>query len=176
MTNQLAIYQLGNPILRQIAAPVSHISDPAIQQLIEQMLDHTHRCQGMGLAAPQIGQSLQILIIASHPNPRYPHAPQMSPMVFINPTVNSHSQSQHPGWEGCLSIPGWRGRISRYDWIEISYRDRTNQTQTLKLTDFPARIFQHEYDHLIGKVFLDRLASPSDLYTEAEYFAHSSSL
>jgi peptide deformylase len=167
--NDLEICELGNPILRQIAEPVADISQPEIQCLIEQMLELTYQSKGMGLAAPQIGRSLQILIIASHPNERYPYAPQMLPTALINPQVISHSQIQVKGWEGCLSVPGLRGMIPRFDWVEVSYSDRQGVTQQQRFNDFVARIFLHEYDHLQGKVFLDRLESNLDLYSEAEF-------
>ncbi len=167
--NSLEICQLGNPILRQIAEPITEISQPEIQQLIDQMLELTFLSKGMGLAAPQIGRSLQILIIASHPNVRYPYAPQMSPTALINPQIISHSQTEVKGWEGCLSVPGLRGMIPRFEMVEVSYSDRQGRSQQQSFTDFVARIFQHEYDHLQGKVFLDRLESNLDLYTEAEF-------
>ena len=167
--NSLEICQLGNPILRQIAEPITEISQPEIQQLIDQMLELTFLSKGMGLAAPQIGRSLQILIIASHPNVRYPYAPQMSPTALINPQIISHSQTEVKGWEGCLSVPGLRGMIPRFEMVEVSYSDRQGRSILQSFTDFVARIFQHEYDHLQGKVFLDRLESNLDLYTEAEF-------
>ncbi|MDX1977890.1 MAG: peptide deformylase [Pseudanabaenaceae cyanobacterium bins.68] len=173
---ELEILQLGSPILRQVAAPVAEIQTPQIQSLLDQMLNFSYDRQAMGLAAPQVGHSLQIMIICSHPNHRYPDAPQIEPLVLINPRINRHSPTQATGWEGCLSIPGWRGQVPRHEWVEISFRDRTDQSHHLQLSGFLARIFQHEYDHLQGSIFLDRLESPSDLYTEAEYFAQLPSL
>jgi peptide deformylase len=167
--NSIEICQLGNPVLRQIAEPVINFADPEIQQLIDRMLALTQQSQGMGLAAPQIGRSHQIIIISSHPNSRYPFAPQMQPTVLVNPKILSHSESQQKSWEGCLSVPGLRGMISRFESIEISFSDRHGKLQQTRYEDFVARIFQHEFDHLQGLVFVDRLESSLDLFTEAEF-------
>ncbi|ELS32563.1 MULTISPECIES: peptide deformylase [Pseudanabaena] len=164
-----SVYQIGNPILRQIAQPIADVSDREIQQLIDAMLVTLKESRGVGLAAPQIGKSLQLLIVASHPNQRYPHAPQMEPTAMINPQIISHSEETEKGWEGCLSVPMIRGLVPRYREIEVAYTDRYGDRQVAKLTDFVARIFQHEYDHLEGKVFLDRVESSLDLASEAEY-------
>lgn len=164
-----SVYQIGNPILRQIAQPIADTSDREIQQLIDAMLVTLKESRGVGLAAPQIGKSLQLLIVASHPNQRYPHAPQMEPTAMINPQIISHSEETEKGWEGCLSVPMIRGLVPRYREIEVAYTDRYGDRQVAKLTDFVARIFQHEYDHLEGKVFLDRVESSLDLASEAEY-------
>jgi peptide deformylase len=168
-SQKLTVYQLGNPALREIAQPIANICDREIQQLIDEMLITLTESKGVGLAAPQIGRSLQLIIVASHPNERYPHAPQMEPTAMINPQIISHSSETEKGWEGCLSVPMMRGLVPRYREIEVSYLDRLGDPQTTKLTDFVARIFQHEYDHLEGKVFLDRVESTLDLASEAEY-------
>ena len=168
-SQKLTVYQLGNPILREIAQPIANICDRKIQQLIDEMLVTLKKSNGVGIAAPQIGRSLQLIIVASHPNERYPHAPQMEPTAMINPQIVSHSEDTEKGWEGCLSVPMIRGLVPRYREIEVAYLDRQGNPQTAKLTDFVARIFQHEYDHLQGKVFLDRVESTLDLASEAEY-------
>ena len=166
---KLPVYQLGNPALREIAKPIADVDEREIQNLIDKMLITLKESNGVGLAAPQIGRSLQLVIIASHPNQRYPYAPQMEPTAMINPKIISHSVETEKGWEGCLSVPMIRGLVPRYREIEIAYRDRHGDQQSAKLTDFVARIFQHEYDHLEGKVFLDRVETSLDLVTELEY-------
>jgi peptide deformylase len=166
---KLTVYQLGNPALREIAKPISDVRDRQVQHLIDEMLITLNESKGVGLAAPQVGRSLQLIIIASHPNERYPHAPQMQPIAMINPKIISHSDETEKGWEGCLSVPMIRGLVPRYRQIEIEYSDRFGEPQHLTLTDFVARIFQHEYDHLEGKVFLDRVETSLDLVTELEY-------
>ncbi len=90
---KVTVYQLGNPVLREIAHPIANVRDREIQQLIDEMLVTFKESKGIGLAAPQIGRSIQLMIIASHPNERYPHAPQMEPTVMINPKIIAHSMA-----------------------------------------------------------------------------------
>jgi peptide deformylase len=167
---KLSVYQLGNPTLRKIAEPITNVGDSEIQKLIDEMLVTLQQSKGVGLAAPQIGRSLQLVIIASHPNERYPNAPQMEATAMINPQIISRSAEIEKDWEGCLSVPMIRGLVPRYRAIEVEYTDRQGDRQNAKLTDFVARIFQHEYDHLQGKVFLDRVETNSDLVSEPEYY------
>lgn len=169
MATVLEIAQLGNPVLRDIAQPIYNIHDPAVQGLIDDMLATMLQGNGVGIAAPQVGQSRRILIVASRPNPRYPHAPTMDPIVMVNPHLLSHSEETATGWEGCLSIPGMRGKVQRYRAIEVEYMNRDGEMERQELTDFIARIFQHEFDHLGGKVFLDRIDQVQNLMTEKEY-------
>jgi len=168
-TKKLTIHQLGNAALREVAQPIANVHDRDIQQLIDEMLFTLKESRGVGLAAPQVGRSLQLIIVASHPNERYPNAPQMEPTAMINPKIISYSVETEKGWEGCLSVPMIRGLVPRYREIEVEYLDRQGDRQVNRLTDFVARIFQHEYDHLEGKVFLDRVETNLDLVTEAEY-------
>ena len=167
----LTISQWGDPILRQRARPVDQTGAPHIQTLIENLMSTVKQANGVGIAAPQVAESLQLLIVASRPNLRYPQAPVMEPTVMINPRILSHSDQQIKDWEGCLSVPNLRGQVPRYQAIEIEYRDRYGQLQKTELQDFVARIFQHEYDHLQGMIFVDRVESPQDLISEAEYQA-----
>jgi peptide deformylase len=165
----LEIIELGDPILRQSAAAIDMIHDDRIQLLIDHLLATVKHSNGVGIAAPQVAQSLQLMIVASRPNPRYPNAPEMEPTPIINPRILSHSSETDKGWEGCLSIPGIRGMVPRYQAIEIESVDRTGKLQKMEMTDFVARIFQHEFDHFNGVVFLDRVESTQDLITEKAY-------
>ena len=169
MTSPLSVIQLGDPILRHQAQQVENIEDESIQKLIDELMITVVQADGVGIAAPQVARLYRLFIMASRPNPRYPKAPQMEPTAIINPKITAHSSETVKGWEGCLSVPGIRGLVPRYQTIEVEYSDRNGQLQKLELTDFLARIFQHEYDHLEGKVFLDRVESTLDLITEAEY-------
>ena len=164
-----SVIQLGDVMLRSQAQPIQHLDDPQLQQLIDDLLATAAAKNGVGIAAPQVAEGLQLFIVASRPNPRYPEAPIMEPVAMINPQLLSHSDDQVKGWEGCLSVPGKRGFVPRYREIEVTYLDRDGHNHRQHLQDFVARIFQHEYDHLQGKVFLDRLEHPDDLLTEAEY-------
>ncbi|MGY4592151.1 peptide deformylase [Thermostichus sp. MS-CIW-40] len=161
--------QLGDPILTQVAEPVTEFKTPALQDLIEGMLATLKEAQGVGLAAPQVGSLLQVLIVASRPNPRYPEAPQMQPLVMVNPRLLACSSEQVLGWEGCLSVPNCRGLVARAREVEVEYYTPEGVQQRVIWQDFPARIFQHEYDHLMGRLFLQR--QPQQLLTEAQYQA-----
>ena len=169
MAELLPIVELGNPILHQVARSIVNIQDQSVQTLIDDLLLTVKQSNGVGIAAPQVAQSCQLMIVASRPNPRYPNAPEMEPTALINPQILAHSTEIVKGWEGCLSIPGIRGIVPRYQAIEIEYCDRNGKRQKTEMTDFVARIFQHELDHLNGLVFLDRVESTQDLVTEKEY-------
>jgi peptide deformylase len=169
MSELLEIIQLGHPILRSQAQTVEHTHSPQIQNLIDNLLATVIAANGVGIAAPQVAASDRLFIVASRPSPRYPNAPQMEPTAMINPQILAHSSDLVKGWEGCLSIPGIRGLVPRYQAIEVEYSDRNGKLHKQELTDFVARIFQHELDHLDGIVFVDRLQSTQDLITEQEY-------
>jgi peptide deformylase len=163
------IAQLGHPVLRTVAAPVALPASPVERALIEDMLVTLQDANGVGIAAPQVYESLSLFIVAPRPNPRYPDAPLMEPEIVVNPEVVERSQELVKGWEGCLSIPGIRGLVPRHPWIRVRYRTADGAEVERELVDFVARIFQHEYDHLHGIVFLDRLESTRDVVTEKEY-------
>lgn len=169
MGELLPIIQLGDPILRQKATLVENVSDERIQKLIDDLTTTVAQANGVGIAAPQVAESCRLFIVASRPNPRYPNAPEMEPTAMINPKIIAHSTEIVKGWEGCLSIPGIRGLVPRSQAIEVEYTDRNGKLQKQEFTDFVARIFQHEYDHLDGIVFLDKLESTLDIVTEQIY-------
>jgi peptide deformylase len=123
---------------------------------------------GVGIAAPQVGHSLRIFILASKPNNRYPNAPTMEPTAIINPIVHSFSVEMEDGWEGCLSVPGIRGIVSRHKSLTASFTNRFGRPEEIECVGFVARVFQHELDHLNGIVFLDR-TDPKNLATDKEY-------
>ncbi|MDB9527610.1 peptide deformylase [Oscillatoria sp. CS-180] len=170
MNEQLNVLTLEDPRLRQRAKPVDKIDD-VLQTLIDDLIWTAERTNGVGISAPQVGSAQRLFIVASRPNLRYPHAPQMAPTAMINPRIVAHSEEQVSGWEGCLSVPDQRGKVDRWRDIEVEYCDRNGNLRRPILTGFVARIFQHELDHLEGTVFLDRVADPATLLTEAEYFA-----
>jgi len=170
MTEVRDIAQLGNPVLRQLATPVDNIISAETQQMITLLRDTLASTQGVGIAAPQISISKRMLIVASRPTARYPSAPLMEPTVMINPSFSALSENKEKGWEGCLSIPGIRALVPRYTEIKISYTNEQNQPVELIASDFVARVFQHEYDHLDGKVYLDSVLNNQDIVAETEYF------
>ncbi|MEG4939305.1 peptide deformylase [Microcoleus sp. F4-D5] len=169
MAEILQISQLGNPVLRRPSQVVENIQDDRIQELIDSLISTVQHAHGVGIAAPQAAQSDRLFIVASRPNLRYPQAPHMEPTAMINPRIVAASTETVKDWEGCLSIPGIRGLVPRSRAIEIEYTSRDGQLHRQELTDFVARIFQHEHDHLDGIVFLDRVESTRELMAEDEY-------
>lgn len=163
------IAQLGQPLLREVAARIGDPLDPAVQSLIDDMLVTVADANGVGLAAPQVFESLALFIVSSHPNPRYPNAPLMEATAIINPELLWVSDELVLDWEGCLSIPGLRGLIPRYKRIGVRYQNRRGEMREEEYGDFLARVFQHEFDHLQGTVFIDRLENTRNLVTEKEY-------
>ena len=169
MPKLLNIIELGNPILREKAKIVINIEDIDIQELIDDLINTVYEVNGVGISAPQVSESLQIFIMAPSPNPRYPEAPELEPEVIINPNIISMSEETENDWEGCLSIPGIRGQVPRSKSIIVKYSDRYGEEKEVHYSDFIARIFQHEYDHLNGIVFLDRIENNRDIITDREY-------
>ena len=163
------IAQLGDPILRQPAEVVA-IDAQATQSIIDDMLATLADSNGVGLAAPQIYESQRIVIVASRATPRYPEAPTMEPVVMLNPAYHALSEETEKDWEGCLSIPGIRAMVPRYKHIEVTYTDLQGTVINQCFDEFVARIFQHEYDHLNGLVYLDRVENNQDIISETEYF------
>jgi peptide deformylase len=124
---------------------------------------------GVGIAAPQVFESLRLIVVASRPNPRYPKAPLMAPLVMANPELLWSSPEVEEGWEGCLSIPGLRGLVPRFGRVGLRYQGLDGRVSDLELEGFPARIFQHELDHLNGLFFTDRITNNRHLVSESEY-------
>ena len=169
MSEILEITELGNRILREETTKVENPKDSNIQKLIDDMMLTMKEADGVGIAAPQVSENYQIFIMHSNSNPRYPDAPEMEPIAIINPEIISESDEIEIDWEGCLSIPGLRGLVPRYKSIKVRYLDRDANEVVETLEDFPARIFQHEFDHLKGILFLDRIESVDHLFTDKEY-------
>ncbi len=165
----LQITHLGDPVLRRKAKAVKNIKDSSVQKLIDDLIITVMDIDGVGIAAPQVYKSLRIFILASHPSPRYPKAPKMKPTAIINPKIISFSKDKKKDWEGCLSIPGIRGIIPRHYSIEVEFTTREGKILRKTYKDFVARIFQHEFDHLEGVMFVDRIESSKDLISEKEY-------
>jgi peptide deformylase len=151
--------------------PVALPASDEVRALVEDMRTTMLDANGVGIAAPQVFESLAVFIVASRPNPRYPNAPDMAPEVIVNPEILGRSEQVEKGWEGCLSIPGIRGEVPRPDRIQVRYRTLDGETVEREFDGFVARVFQHELDHLHGIVFLDRLESTRDVVTEREFQA-----
>ncbi len=165
----LEITELGDPVLREMAREVKDVTDPAVQSLIDDLIETAYHANGVGIAAPQVGNTERVFIISSHPSVRYPDAPELEPTAIINPEIVSKSEETVKGWEGCLSIPGIRGLVPRAKTVRARYTTRDGKTEEKEFRDFVARVFQHELDHLDGVLFLDRVESTRDIVTEKEY-------
>jgi peptide deformylase len=162
-----------NPILRQKAAPVKNIT-PELQTLIDHMIATMREAQGVGLAAPQIAQSIRVAVIETPPE--YDDEDNEIPdsrdlYVIINPEIKMATRKQVTGIEGCLSIPGYVGEVSRHQSIVVEALDRYGKKQTIRLKGWDARIFQHEIDHLNGILYTDKLTDPENFWSEEEYEA-----
>lgn len=168
-SENLTIAQLGAPVLRSIALPVEDIGSPQVQEFIDALLASCEQARGMGIAAPQVSRPWRIFIMASKPNQRYPHAPTMEPTAIINPELLFTSEETEKDWEGCLSLPGIRAKVPRAKSIQVRYMTRQGEQVETEFSDFMARLFQHEFDHLNGKVFIDRVESTLDIVMEQEY-------
>lgn len=170
MADIAPIAQLGAAVLRLQATAVDDVHSPDIKALIDTLHATLASSQGVGLAAPQISVSKRIIIVASRPTARYPLAPLMSPTVMINPSFQPLSDEQDSDWEGCLSIPSIRALVPRYRDIMIHYTNEQGVAVDATLSGFVARIFQHEIDHLDGKVYLDSVVDNRDIIAESEFF------
>jgi peptide deformylase len=155
----LPIAKLGNPILRKPAELVSHadIHSPAVQELIDDMLETMADAEGIGLAAPQVSQSRQIAVMEYRGEGGFPQT------VLINPTIVFYGPQQVENWEGCLSVDGLRGKVTRPSMIRVQALDRHGSPLDFEATGLYAVCIQHELDHLAGKVFLDRMTDLSTL-------------
>ncbi|MGR9054053.1 MAG: peptide deformylase [Gammaproteobacteria bacterium] len=163
------IVQLGAQVLRLIAEPVGDVSDPQIAEIAKTLFATLADSQGVGLAAPQIGESVRMIVVGSRPTARYPYAPQMQPTLMINPQFEALSDEKEKDWEGCLSIPGIRALVPRFKKIAVNYSDAKGNAQHARFAGFVARVFQHEYDHLDGLVYLDRVETNRDIISEQEF-------
>ena len=168
MPRLMQIAQLGHPVLRQKAQPVLKIDD-SIQELIDDLFATSDEANGAGIAAPQIYRSLCVFILSIKPSPRYPNAPEMEPTAVINPEILWTSEEKEKDWEGCLSIPGIRGRVPRPKKIKVRFVTREGATPEKTLSGLGARVFLHENDHLEGMTWLDHVEDNRDIVTEKEY-------
>jgi peptide deformylase len=148
---------MGDPRLLEVAAPVTQFGTPELEQLIVDMQDTMHHLSGAGLAAPQIGVSLRVVMFGVDHNPRYPDAEEVPFTVLINPILTPIGERLEEGWEGCLSVPGMRGLVPR--WLELRYsgKDPNGKPIERSARDFHARVVQHEVDHLDGILYPRRI-------------------
>ncbi|MBT3811668.1 MAG: peptide deformylase [Gammaproteobacteria bacterium] len=169
MSQVREVAQLGAEALRLQAKEVIDIHSAEIQEVIGDMFTTLADTNGVGLAAPQISASWRMMIIASRPSERYPYAPEMEPVLMSNPSFESVGNAREKDWEGCLSIPGIRAQVPRFTRIIVNYTSTAGESISQELEGFVARVFQHEYDHLDGLVYLDRVESNRDIISEGEF-------
>ena len=166
------VIRMGHPMLREVARPLSQsdLSSDWIGRLIEDMTDTLHDYGGIGLAAPQIAEPLRLAIIEIAGGPtRYGEIPAVPLTVFINPTIEIVDPAAQGYWEGCLSVPGLRGFVRRPQHIKVRYFDLNGDEFELELQGFLATVFQHEFDHLDGRLYIDRLEDSALLSFEEEF-------
>ena len=152
------ILKMGDERLLRVAKPVERFDTPELHQLVADMFETMKAANGAGLAAPQIGVDLQLVIFGTDaPNPRYPDAPPVPRTVLLNPVITPLSGEEEEGWEGCLSVPGLRGVVPR--WTSIRYEGHDPFGSRIERTadGFHARVVQHECDHLAGKLYPMRM-------------------
>ena len=164
------ILKMGDPRLLRIAPPVpaADFDSDAIHLLVSDMFDTMHAVNGAGLAAPQIGVDLQLVIFGTDaPNPRYPDAPIVPRTVLLNPVITALDAAEESDWEGCLSVPGLRGVVPRFVHIRYTGVDQYGDPIDRTVSGFHARVVQHECDHLIGKLYPMRVRDFTQFgYTE----------
>jgi peptide deformylase len=148
------ILKMGDPRLLRVAQPVREFATPQLRALIADMEDTMRAANGAGLAAPQIGVDLQLVIFGTDaPNPRYPDAPPVPRTVLLNPVITPLDDEEEEGWEGCLSVPGLRAVVPRWRRIRYTGCDENGGPIDREAEGFHARVVQHECDHLVGKLY-----------------------
>jgi len=151
------ILKMGDGRLLEKSRPVEAFGAPELKALIADMRDTMAEYDGAGLAAPQIGVGLRVVIFGVHANPRYPDAPEVPDTVLINPEIEILDEEKECGWEGCLSLPGLRGLVPRYKRIRYRGRDENGNIIEREADGFHARVVQHECDHLDGVLYPMRM-------------------
>ena len=164
----LDVVRLGNPVLRSVAeeVPEDLFGSGRLVELGDSMIRTMLEEDGVGLAAPQIAEGLRLF---SYWIPESGDQPAVEPTILVNPEIRAIGESSEEGWEGCLSIPGLRGLVPRISRIKVKARDLTGEPVSFTADGFHARVIQHEYDHLDGVVFLDRMTDTRSLAFEAEW-------
>ncbi|QIL80611.1 peptide deformylase [Diaphorobacter sp. HDW4A] len=162
------ILKMGDPRLLRVAQQVTHFDTPELHQLIQDLRDTMQAANGAGIAAPQIGVDQQVVIFGSSDiNPRYPDRPLVPPTVLINPVITPLGDEEEDDWEGCLSVPGLRGKVPRFLRIRYQGFDLEGRVIDREAEGFHARVVQHECDHLWGKLYPMRVRDFTQFgYTE----------
>ncbi len=171
------IIRMGHPTLRKVARPLTpdELSHPETTRLVQDMIDTLDDSGGIGLAAPQIDEPVRLAIIQIPGGPsRYGDIESMPLTVFVNPHIQVVDPKARGYWEGCLSVPGLRGYVERPQFVRVTHQDLSGTTHVLELKGFLATVFQHEFDHLDGVLYVDRMNDPTKLVFEEEYVRYVS--
>nr|WP_315427376.1 peptide deformylase [uncultured Albidiferax sp.] len=162
------ILKMGDPRLLRVAQQITAFDTDELHLLVSDMLDTMRAANGAGLAAPQIGVDLQLVVFGTRDaNPRYPDRPTVPPTVLINPVITPIGNAEEDDWEGCLSVPGLRGLVPRWSYIRYTGFDQYGDPIDRTVDGFHARVVQHECDHLIGRLYPTRMRDLRQLgYTE----------
>jgi len=168
----LKVARLGHPVLREpsLSVPPERIPTAEFQRFIDDLIETMREYDGVGLAAPQVHVPWRVATIEAAGNPRYPEAPAVPLTVLVNPEIQAVGEEKEVDWEGCLSVPGLRGKVARVSALDVRALDREGNPIFWRAEGFPARIVQHEVDHLDGRVYLDRMEDLLTL-THLEEFA-----
>lgn len=171
----LKVARLGHPVLRKITADLTRdeLTSPTMQQFIDDMVETMKEYDGVGLAADQVHVSKQVAVLEVADNPRYPSKPNVPLTVLVNPKITPLSEEFEEDWEGCLSIPDLRGKVPRCKKIRVQAWDRHGAELDFVAEDFHARVIQHEFDHLHGQVYLDRMRDMRSLAFLQEFARYS---
>ncbi|MAV22729.1 MAG: peptide deformylase [Gammaproteobacteria bacterium] len=165
------ILKMGNPLLREVAEDfsVEEIKNSETQLLLEDMWHSLAAAGGIGLAAPQIGISKQLAVIKlTEESDRYPDMEDSEAFIIFNPKITVLDKTEQGFWEGCLSVPGLRGFVERPRKIRVDFLDESAKPRSIEVEDFLATVFQHELDHLVGKLYVDRIKDITTLMFEDE--------
>ena len=157
------ILKMGDPRLLRIAQPVREFDTPELHALVADLFDTMEAAHGAGLAAPQIGVDLQVVIFGFDRNERYPDAPEVPRTVLVNPTIVPLGDAMEEGWEGCLSVPGLRGAVPRHARIRYTGVGPDGRLIDREASGFHARVVQHECDHLVGRLYPTRMRDLTQL-------------
>jgi peptide deformylase len=166
------VIRMGHPVLRKVAETVKpeEIQTKEFKQLLQDMLDTMKEQKGIGIAAPQIAVSKQVALIEIlSQSERYPEAEESELLVIINPVLTTLDETTQGFWEGCLSVPFLRGFVERPRKIKVDFLDINGNAQSLEIEGFLATVFQHELDHLFGKLYVDRITDTTKLAYQEEY-------
>ncbi|MGB0646891.1 MAG: peptide deformylase [Bradymonadia bacterium] len=165
------ILTIGDPLLRMPARRLrsKELRRKDTQALIDDLVETMHHANGAGLAAPQVGWPVQIAAVHVQDNPRYPYKPNIPLTVFVNPVIHLRGEDTALINEGCLSVPGWRGEVPRYMQITVEALDRDGNPIKFDVNGLSAATYQHEFDHLQGRLFVDRVMDPTSFMTWAQF-------